>query len=303
MIKNFIALIILFTQYSLSSMITPIPEKQNVYLKKAYLGKKLFNDPILSSDGTISCASCHILKDGGDDNRVFSIGINNQLGNINAPTVLNSVFNFRQFWNGRAKDLKEQALGPIENPIEMGNSFDTLIPKLKKSFYNEEFLEVYEDGITKENIVDAIAEFEKALITPNAPFDKYLKGDNNAITEVQKDGFELFKNKGCIACHNGVNIGGNLYSKFGVMSDINTNNLGRFLITKKEKDKNFFKVPSLRNIEKTAPYFHDARTDNLYEAVKIMALYQLGRSISDNDILKIVEFLKSLTAPLPEIAK
>lgn len=303
LLKNIILLIIIISTYSLSSMITPIPLKSEIYLKKALLGKKLFNDTILSIDNTISCSSCHILSDGGDDNNAFSIGINNQMGNINAPTVLNSVFNFRQFWNGRAKDLKEQAMEPIENPIEMGNSFELLIPKLKKTSYNNEFKEIYEDGITKENIVDAIAEFEKALITPNAPFDRYLKGEKDAITEVQKEGFELFKNKGCIACHQGVNLGGNLYSKFGVMSDIESNNLGRFLVTKKEKDKNFFKVPSLRNIEKTAPYFHDARTSSLHETVKIMALYQLGRPITNDEVSKIVEFLKSLTAPLPEIAK
>lgn len=298
MIKTKIILILTMLSLSFSSMITPIPEKIDVYLKKANLGEKLFNDKMLSKDETISCASCHILNEGGDDNKSVSQGIDNKLGDINSPTVLNSVFNFRQFWNGRAKDLKEQALGPIENPIEMGNTFELLIPRLNNSPYKELFDEIYKDGITKDNIVDAIAEFEKTLITPNSDFDRYLKGDANSITKIQKEGYELFKDKGCISCHHGINIGGNLYSKFGVIIDIKTNNLGRYDITKKEKDKYYFKVPTLRNIEHTAPYFHDARTYSLHEAVKIMSLYQLGRPIKNDEINKIVEFLKSLSAPV-----
>lgn len=301
--KYFFYLIIFINTLSFSSEITPIPDKTDIYLKKALLGKKLFNDPILSKDNTIACSSCHILSEGGDDNQKVSMGIEGKLGNINSPTVLNSVFNFRQFWDGRAKNLKEQAIGPIENPVEMANSFEILVPKLKKTIYLKDFNELYSNGITKENIIDAIAEFEKALITPNSDFDRFLKGDDTAITEVQKEGYALFKSKGCISCHHGINVGGNLYSKFGVIIDIKTNNLGRYNLTQKEKDKYYFKVPTLRNIEKTAPYFHDARTDSLSEAVKIMALYQLGRPINDDEISKIVEFLKSLTGKLPEIAK
>lgn len=260
----------------------------------------LFNDTRLSIDDTVSCASCHILNDGGDDNKRVSDGVFGKKGNINSPTVFNAVFNFRQFWDGRANSLEEQVIGPIENPVEMGNSFEQLIPKLKLTEYNNKFLEIYEDGITKENIINAIAEFEKTLITPNSDFDRYLRGDETAINQNQKDGFILFRDKGCISCHHGVNIGGNMYNKFGVMIDSNTTNLGKYNITKDVNDKYFFKVPSLRNIEKTAPYFHDGRTSSLSEAVKIMALYQLGRPINDDEIFKIVEFLKSLNGQLPK---
>lgn len=249
-------------------------------------------------DNSISCASCHVLNEGGDDNSIVATGIDGKQGDINTPTVLNSVFNFRQFWDGRAKSLEEQALGPIENPIEMASDFDILVKKLKETEYKELFEKVFEDGITKKNIANAIAEHEKTLITPNSPFDKYLKGDETAITKEQKEGYELFKNKGCIACHNGVNVGGNLYSKFGVMEDAKITNLGRYNLTKKEKDKHYFKVPTLRNIEHTAPYFHDGRTYSLHAAVKIMALYQVGRPMSEKEVDLIVGFLKSLSGEL-----
>lgn len=231
---------------------------------------------------------------------VFAVGIDGKVGDINTPTVLNAVFNFRQFWDGRAKTLHDQALGPIENPIEMGSDFKVLVNKLNNTEYKALFDEIFKDGITRKNIVNSIAEFEKTLITPNSPFDKYLKGDVNAITKEQKEGYELFKNKGCIACHNGVNVGGNLYSKFGVMQDALSGNFGRYNVTKKEKDKYYFKVPTLRNIEHTAPYFHDGRTYSLHDAVKMMALYQIGRPISDEQINKIVSFLNSLSGEFPK---
>jgi len=280
--------------------ITPIPLSVEVDAKKAALGHQLFFDPILSRDDTISCASCHNLQAGGDDNLKYSFGIDGKEGNINAPTVFNAVFNFWQFWDGRAKTLKEQAAGPVENPVEMGFSFKELIQKLQKSKYNKLFYEAYTDGITKENITDAIAEYEKTLITPNAPFDKYLRGDKNALTQEQKEGYELFKTKGCISCHHGINLGGNLYNKFGVVEDANSTQLGRYNVTKKERDKYYFKVPTLRNIEHTAPYFHDGRTYDLRKAVLLMAQYQLGREITDKEVDKIVAFLHSLNGELPK---
>ncbi len=295
------ALILLFIILNLNiygSNITPIPEKIDFDLEKALLGKKLFNDKRLSANNTISCASCHDLKNGGDDNLVTSIGINNSIGNINAPTVLNAVFNFRQFWDGRAKDLDEQAMGPVENPIEMGHSFDVLVKELSNMKYKDIFLEIYEDGITKKNIANAIAEFEKTLITPNSKFDKFLKGDKLAISKFENEGYELFKNKGCITCHHGVNVGGNLYNKFGVIFDPINDNLGRYNLTKDEEDKYFFKVPGLRNIEFTAPYFHDGRYYDLERTVKEMALVQLGRPMTEREIRKIVAFLKTLSGEL-----
>lgn len=287
----------------MGSMIDPLPLEMEVDEPKAALGKKLFFDPILSKDNTISCATCHNLENGGDDNLKFSFGIKGQEGIINSPTVYNAVFNFRQFWDGRAKDLAEQALGPIENPVEMGNTFPNLIKTLYGTPYKKAFEAIYPDGITKANIVNAIAEFEKALITPNAPFDRYLRGDQKAITDDAKAGFSLFQKKGCISCHHGINVGGNLYNKFGIMEDAKSADFGRYNVTKRERDKFYFKVPSLRNIARTTPYFHDGRTGDLTEAVKIMAMYQLGRSITDEEVEKIVAFLISLTGELPARAK
>ncbi|QOP46539.1 cytochrome-c peroxidase [Sulfurimonas paralvinellae] len=279
--------------------ISPIHTLQ-VNNKKAKLGKELFFDPRLSKDDTISCATCHNLQEGGDDGLKFSFGINGQEGSINAPTVYNAAYNFRQFWDGRAKDLQDQAAGPVENPVEMGFNFPDLIQKLNKTDYKEKFQSLYKDGITKANITDAIAEYEKTLITPNAPFDRYLKGDKKAISQDAKEGYEIFKEKGCVNCHHGVNIGGNLYNKFGIFTKEDKTWFGRYNLTHKERDKFMFKVPSLRNIAQTAPYFHDGRTYDLKEAIKIMSLYQLGRHITDDEINKIEAFLQSLNGELPK---
>jgi cytochrome c peroxidase len=281
--------------------ITPIPQKLQYDYQKAILGKKLFFDTRLSKDNTISCATCHDLSNGGDDGLSVSFGVEGLKGTVNAPTVLNSVFNFRQFWNGRAKSLEEQALGPIENPVEMGNKLDILVKNLQNTEYKEMFETIYGSLITKDNLVDAISEFEKTLITPNSRFDKYLLGDEKAITKYEKEGYEIFKNKGCIACHHGVNIGGNHYNKFGAFKEITSDNLGRYDITKNEEDKYYFKVPSLRNVALTSPYFHDGREESLKKAVEIMASVQLGRPITKEEIDKIVAFLKTLTGQLKVI--
>ncbi len=283
-----------------SEPIQPIPQEMKVNEKKAALGKELFFDTMLSKDNTINCASCHLLQDGGDDNLRVSFGVKGQQGSVNAPTVYNAVFNFRQFWDGRVANLKEQAMAPIENPVEMGNSFKNLIKTLNKTPYKAKFDAIYKDGITKNNIADAIAEYEKTLITPNAPFDLYLRGDKNAITKEQKEGYELFKSKGCITCHHGINVGGNMYNKFGIFADSNTSDLGRYNVTHRERDKHYFKVPSLRNVARTAPYFHDGRTKSLRVAVLTMAKYQLGRKITPQEVDKIVAFLKSLNGELPK---
>lgn len=287
-----------------SEPISPIPQKISYDRSKAKLGKRLFNDTILSKDNTISCTTCHILSSGGDNNIKFSFGIGGQVGDINAPTVYNSIYNFRQTWNGRNEDLASQALGVIENPIEMGDDINFIISKLQKDkSYSDEFKSIYEDGVTKDNLIDAIAEFEKALITPNSPFDKFLRGDRDAISQRAKNGYELFKSKGCILCHHGVNIGGNLYNTFGIYEDVNSTRLGRYEVTKKDEDKLSFKVPSLRNIELTAPYMHDGRVERLKEAVEIMTKYQLGRYMQDGEIDDIVEFLKTLNGEIPKIAR
>lgn len=296
MFRIFFSMIFIFLFLHANEPISPIPIYVEYDSKKANLGKKLFFDTRLSVDNTISCSSCHILKDGGDDNLQFSFGVKGQEGNINAPTVLNSRYNFRQFWDGRAKDLSEQVSGPIENPIEMAYNFPDLIKRLKASEYKALFNNIYEDGISKKSIIEAIVEYEKTLITPNSDFDRFLRGDKNAITKIQEEGYELFKAKGCISCHHGINVGGNLYNKFGVVQDAKSSSLGRYNVTKRVRDKYYFKVPSLRNIARTAPYFHDGRTNDLNKAIRIMAQLQLGRFISDEDIDKIEAFLNSLSA-------
>jgi len=302
-VKSVLLVSLLFSMV-LSDPIKPIPQSMNVDQKKAALGQKLFFDPHLSKDGTVSCASCHDLENGGDDGRKFSLGVNGKEGNINAPTVYNAVFNFRQFWDGRAEDLKAQVFGPIENPVEMNMTMAQTVEKLKKNMmYLSGFAAIYADGITEENVADAIAEYEKTLITPNAPFDRYLKGEKSAIDAKAEEGYGLFKSKGCIVCHNGVNVGGNFYNKFGIFKDANSSALGRYNITKKEEDKFVFKVPSLRNVALTAPYMHDGRADTLEEAVEIMSEHQLGRYMTEDEIEKIVAFLKSLTGEISQHVK
>lgn len=294
--KRFIILFNLIIITVFASNITTLPTRINYERDKALLGKKLFFDTRLSKDNTISCATCHDIKNGGDDGLVSSVGISGQIGTVNAPTVLNSVFNFRQFWDGRAKNLQEQAMGPIENPIEMGHNFKDLVKQLENTEYKKIFFTIYKDGITKNNIADAIAEFEKTLITPNSRFDRFLKGDKDTITSFEKEGYEIFKLKGCTSCHHGKNIGGNSYNRFGVVVDVKIKNLGLYNVTKDERDKYYFKVPSLRNVELTAPYFHDGRADTLEKAVATMSKVQLGRPITKEEIEKIVAFLKTLTA-------
>jgi cytochrome c peroxidase len=301
--KQLIFLISFVLSLSAGEPITPIKPPTNINIEKSLLGKKLFFDTRLSQNNTISCATCHNLEKGGDDNLQFSFGIHGEEGSVNAPTVFNAVNNFRQFWDGRAKDLQDQAVGPIENPIEMGYNFDELITRLNATEYKSQFSKIYSEGITKNSITDAIAEYEKILVTPNAPFDKYLKGDKNAISAYELEGYELFKAKGCISCHHGVNVGGNLYSKFGVVESPADKWLGRYNVTHKKRDKHYFKVPSLRNIAKTAPYFHDGSVKDLKDAIAKMAQLQLGRFFEKEDINKIEAFLRTLNGEIPKGAE
>ena len=301
----FVLILALFKTVVLSATeLVPLPTSVKVDEKKVQLGKKLFLDPILSKDKTLSCMSCHNLKHNGADTRKHTPGIDGQIGYFNVPTVYNAVYNFRQFWDGRAKDLKDQALQPIANPVEMGNTIENALKDLRNNKqYVEDFNHIYKDGITEENLADALSEFEKVLITPNSPFDRYLRGDKNALSANAIKGYKLFKEKGCISCHNGINIGGNLFNKFGIYGDTQSKELGRYDITHKEEDRYIFKVPSLRNIALTAPYMHDGRATSIKEAVNLMVKYQLGRRIYGEDLRNIVSFLQSLTGELPEIVK
>ncbi|RXJ86171.1 cytochrome-c peroxidase [Arcobacter sp. CECT 8985] len=299
-----IIILLFLTIFSLypKELISPIKVQQNYNLQKALLGKKLFFDTRLSKDNTISCASCHDIENGGDDNRDFSIGVGNKKGKVNSPTVLNSKYNFTQFWNGRVKDLKEQVSAPIHNPIEMNSSLNDVVKKLKEdNYYNKQFNLLFKDGLTKKNLVDVIAEFESALVTPNCKFDRYLKGDEKALSKLEYEGYILFKNYGCISCHNGINIGGNLFQKMGILKKYKTKDLGRYEVTKDIDDKNYFKLPTLRNISETAPYFHDASAKTLRKAVSIMMEYQLGIKPKKSDVDKIVKFLDTLTGHKPKI--
>ncbi len=284
--------------------IKPVPEATGYDEAKVELGKKLFFEPRLSKSGFISCNSCHNLSTGGADNLPSSIGHKWQLGPINSPTVLNSRFNLAQFWDGRAKDLKEQAAGPIANPGEMASTHELAISILETiPEYRNSFKSIYgTDVISINEVTDAIATFEETLVTPNSRFDLWLKGDDKAINANELAGYLLFKQKGCISCHNGVAVGGNSFQKFGVVKEYkDTETLGRFNVTQKESDRYVFKVPTLRNIELTAPYFHDASTWDLNKAVTEMAEHQLGVKLLSYEVKKIVLFLRTLTGEQPKI--
>ncbi len=278
---------------------------------KILLGKMLFFEPRLSASHVISCNSCHNLGLGGADAEPTSIGHRWQHGGRNAPTVMNAVFNKAQFWDGRAKDLEQQAGGPIANPIEMGSPETHVAEQLKGiPGYREYFANAFPseaDPITLANVQKAIAVFEATLITPNAPFDKFLEGNAEAISAEQKAGLALFMDKGCSSCHNGINIGGGMYAPFGVLEKpgaefLPAEDKGRFMVTKTPSDEYVFKVPTLRNIELTAPYFHTGQAWDLRQAVAVMGTSQLGAQLSDDEVTKITVFLNSLTGEMPAVS-
>lgn len=290
-------------------LIEPIPFSVALDPGQVALGRKLFHDPQLSADNSLSCASCHDLAKGGTDQSVSSTGINRQVGPINAPTVLNAGFQFKQFWDGRAESLEEQAGGPIMAAGEMGSSgWPEVIGKLEaKPEYVSAFSQSYPDGVTETNIRDAIAEFERSLYTPNSRFDQFLRGDENALTADEKEGYRLFKSNNCTSCHNGVLLGGNSFQKMGRYDDyfkergnITDADYGRFNVTGKEADRFFFKVPTLRNVALTFPYFHDGSAKTLEEAVSVMIQYQLGQEPNQQDVELIAGFLKTLTGKTVE---
>jgi cytochrome c peroxidase len=291
------------TAYAAKEPIQPIKPVQNINLGLVELGKKLYFDPRLSKSGYISCNSCHNLSMGGTDNLKTSIGHNWQQGPINAPTVLNSSLNLAQFWDGRAADLKEQAGGPIANPGEMAFSHTLAIDVLESiPEYVMEFKQVFgTDKIDIDEVTTAIAEFEKTLITPNAPFDRWLLGDKNALNEEERAGYKLFKESGCVSCHNGEAIGGNSFQKMGVKAPYKAKSPAEGLsaVTGKDADRFKFKVPTLRNVALTYPYFHDGEAETLTEAVDVMGRLQLGKKLSVKENALIVAFLKSLTGDQP----
>lgn len=283
--------------------ISPIKPPANINLGMVELGKKLYFDPRLSKSGFISCNSCHNLSMGGTDNIPTSIGDQWQKGPINAPTVLNSSLNLAQFWDGRAADLQAQAGGPIANPSEMASSH-TLSVNVLESIpgYGYEFRQVFgTDKINIEQVTLAIAEFEKILVTPNARFDLWLLGKQDALSKEEQEGYRLFKDSGCVACHNGEAVGGNSFQKMGIVEPYRATSAaeGRSGVTGEDSDRFNFKVPTLRNVELTYPYFHDGAANTLTEAVDIMGRLQLGKKFTQKENERVVAFLKTLTGDQP----
>lgn len=270
------------------------------------LGRRLFEEKRLSSDGSVACSTCHDLARGGVDGLPRSRGVRGQVGAVNAPTVYNAALNFALFWDGRARTLEEQAGGPLTNPIEMGSTWGEIVAKLRADpTYASAFAALFADRVTEPNVRSAIAAFERTLITRGSPFDRWLGGDAGALGPDQKEGYATFKAVGCVACHQGANVGGNMLQRFGVMGDyfkdrgdLTEADNGRFNVTHNEADRFVFRVPSLRNVEYTAPYFHDGSAKTLERAIQVMAKYQLGRSLSDRQVAVIESFLKSLSSPM-----
>jgi cytochrome c peroxidase len=283
--------------------IQPIAAPTGLNAEKVALGEKLFDDRRLSHNDTVSCSSCHDLATGGTDRRARSIGIYGAAGVINAPTVFNVGFNFSQFWDGRAETLEAQVDGPVESNVEMGSSWPEVIGKLREiPEYSRAFRRIYSDGIQSGNVRDSIAEFERSLATPNSRFDQYLRHEPNVFSDGERQGYILFSSLGCASCHQGANVGGNMYQKLGIMAPyfLDRGNLtradrGRFNVTGDPQDMYMFKVPSLRNVALTAPYFHDGSAATLTAAVGAMAKYQLGRPLTGEETELIVAFLYTLT--------
>ena len=285
--------------------VRPIDRTLETDPAKVALGYALFHDTRLSVDNTVSCATCHALETAGVDNKQYSEGVDAQVGGVNAPTVYNAVYNFVQFWDGRAKTLADQAAGPPLNPIEMAStSFDEIIAKLEKDRkFATEFRKVYPDGLTEANITDAIEEFERTLITPDSRFDKWLRGDDQALTAEELAGYELFKEYDCATCHVGPNLGGLSYELMGLRRhyfedrglELTVEDNGRFKETQLERDRHRFKVPGLRNIEHTWPYYHDGTRLTLEDAVCDMGRYQSDVDLTQTEVDNITSFLKTLT--------
>ena len=297
----------------------PVPDDNPITEAKVELGKMLYFDPRLSSDGTVSCNSCHNVMTNGTDNRPVSAGVKGQRGPRSAPTVFNAAFMSAQFWDGRAPSLEAQAKGPMTNPVEMGMPNHSAVVKRLKEIpgYSERFKQVFggDDPVTVDNAVKAIATYERTLITPNSPFDQYQRGDKQAMSKAAQRGMELVQDVGCTSCHNGPNFSGPLslpqgqaflqkfptYSnneyvkKYHLMED-----KGHFEATGKDSDKHMWKVPTWRNVALTAPYFHNGSVKTLDEAVRVMAKTQLNKDLSDQQVNDIVAFLESLTGTIPE---
>lgn len=280
----------------------PLPPTVQLDVRKVDLGRQLFVDVRFAQDDSVSCASCHDFRHGGADPRFRSVGAHGALSGANAPSVFNSGFNFRQTWNGSAASLEEFLDRLIKNPKVFDSNWDEVLGKLRRdASLAARFAAIYPDGITRANVIDATATYTRSLVTPSR-FDRYLRGDAQAISADELQGYMKFKRYGCVACHQGINVGGNMFQKFGVMGDyfaqrgnVTPADQGRFAVTARESDRHVFKVPSLRNVALTAPYFHDGSAPTLEAAVEVMFRYQLGRTAPKEDKALIVKFLGTLT--------
>ena len=290
--------------------IRPVPDTTGAEPEKVALGRALFHDPRLSKDNTTACVSCHDLGHGGDDGRAVSVGVEGRTGPINAPTVFNAGLNFRQFWDGRAETLEQQIDGPVQSPVELGSLWPEVIAKLyEHESYPARFNALYPDSITRENVKNALATYMRSLTTPNSRFDRWLGGEADALSANEKRGYALFKHYGCVSCHQGANVGGNMFQVFGVLNDyfrkrgnITDVDLGRFNVTGNPADRHAFKVPSLRMAALTAPYLHDGSAATLRDAVDAMFEFQLGREAPDEDKDAIVAFIETLAGENRELA-
>ncbi|MBS0289456.1 MAG: c-type cytochrome [Proteobacteria bacterium] len=287
--------------------ILPIPYPPSDNQTKVNLGKILFKENLFSKNNTLSCNSCHMLNKGGDDNIPKYVGLDKKIGLINTPTILNASLNFRQFWDGRVKTLAAVIEDHLHDPTIFANNWETIInrinsdPKLYQAYQS-----AYNHAMSSTEIKEALTLYINTLLTPDSPFDRFLQGDKSALSEEAKKGFELFKSYGCITCHQGPGIGGNLYQKFGIYKDyfatkktINKADFGLYNVTGKPEDKYVFVVPSLRNVALTAPYLHDGSAATLEEVIQLMGIYQVGQPIQKFDVPYIVKFLQSLTGKLP----
>ena len=281
--------------------LSPVVPPGRLDPRKVSLGRQLFHDPILSKRGKLSCSSCHDLRAGGTIPLRRTIGYEGRMHAFNAPTIFNVGNSHRLGWRGSTTSLAAQNLKVLLDPNLMGNQWDVLLPRLNANeAYRAEFTALYGRSADADAVLDALVTFQKSLVTPDAPFDRYLRGDETAISGHQKLGYRLFRHYGCISCHQGSNVGGNMLQIFGVFGDPGSDTSPAASdvaarLDESDRSRDVFRVPSLRNVELTAPYFHDGRTDSLREAIAIMAKSQLGRALPDRDIYAIELFLKSLT--------
>lgn len=326
------ATLVLALAATAAQALVPLPAKPQVpahnpmSAAKVELGRQLFFDPRLSLDGTVSCFSCHnVMTGGGDDDRATSPGVGGKLGNRSAPTVLNAAFMSVLFWDGRAVSLEEQAKGPLINPVEMAMpDHAAVIGRLRKiPGYVSQFKAVFggKDALNIDNVARAIAAYERTLLTPDSPVDRYLKGDERALSAQARNGMKLFDRLGCVSCHSGPNYAGHIMREGALFYPWNlqkfpwfrgsvyeskyelSKDLGRFEVTRNKKDLHMFRIPSLRNIALTAPYMHNGRVPNLEEAVRVMARTQLNKELEDGQVKEIVAFLEGLTGRLPRQEK